>query len=78
MWNNILFFLGSLSIVGGIIAVPLPFPIGLPLMIIGISLLVKSSPRTRAYIYYLAGRYPRYFRYFKFLNQPNNEQDNKS
>ena len=75
MWNGILFFLGGLSIVGGVIAIPLPIPLGLPLMVVGVSLLVKTSPRTRALILYLAGRYPAYFPYFKFIDQYQNKQD---
>ncbi|MGD8939142.1 MAG: hypothetical protein PVJ72_07175 [Gammaproteobacteria bacterium] len=75
MWNTILFFLGGLSVVGGIMSFPLPIPIGLPLMIVGLSLLIKTSPRTRDYIYYLAGRYPKYFRYFKFIDLSQNEKD---
>ena len=75
MWNIILYFLGGLSIVGGILSFPLPLPIGLPLMIVGVSLLVKASPRTRNYIYTLAMRYPKYFRYFKFIEPSPDEKE---
>jgi len=78
MWNGFLFFLGGISIVGGILAFPLPLPLGLPLVIVGVSLLIKASPRTRAYIVYLADRYPKYFRHFKFIDQPPKEQNKKS
>jgi hypothetical protein len=75
MWNGILFFLGGMSIVGGILAFPLPFPLGLPLVIMGVTLLIRASPRTRAYVYYLAERYPKYFQYFKNLDRNNDDKD---
>ena len=47
-WGGVL--AGSLLIIVGLILFPLPVPFGLPCMILGAILLMKSSFRARRYI----------------------------
>ena len=51
--------LGTASVVGGILIIWTPVPLGLPLLLIGIPLLMKYSPYARKSILNMARRYPK-------------------
>jgi hypothetical protein len=50
--------LGTLSVFGGIVTFWLPLPIGVPLMLLGTTLLVRHSPQSRRQVVRLVRRYP--------------------
>jgi len=54
--------LGSTSVVAGLLVVWTPLPLGLPLFMIGIPLLMKYSPHSRNGILWLGSHFPRLFR----------------
>jgi hypothetical protein len=64
-WVSIL--LGSLSIVTGLITFWLPLPIGLPLILIGLPLLMKHSPDFNRWIGRMGRQYPRVGRLLALL-----------
>lgn len=49
---------GALSVVAGLITFWLPLPIGIPLLLIGLPVLMKYSPHTRSWILRRARRWP--------------------
>lgn len=51
--------LGSLSILAGLITIWMPIPIGIPLLLMGLPLLMRYSPNGRKWIIKLAHRYPK-------------------
>lgn len=50
--------LGSISVLGGLLVIWSPVPLGVPLLLIGLPLLMKYSPRSRNSIQRLAGQFP--------------------
>ncbi len=54
--------LGSMSVLTGLVMIWSPLPLGLPLFMIGIPLLMKYSPHSRNGMLWLAGHFPRLFR----------------
>ncbi len=58
-WFWILF--GSMSVLIGLLLIWSPLPLGLPLFMIGIPLLMKYSPHSRNSVLWLAGHFPRLF-----------------
>ena len=50
---------GALLLVTGLIMLPLPIPVGLPMTLAGLGLLVAVSPRVRDALAALRGRLPR-------------------
>jgi uncharacterized membrane protein YbaN (DUF454 family) len=71
----IFFSLGTISVMGGVATFWLPLPIGLPLLLIGVALLMKSSPSVRNKILQLASSHPRLARFLekKRLEQSDSE-----
>ena len=59
--------LGTVSIVSGIITFWLPIPIGLPLILIGLPLLMKHSPDFNRWIQDKGMQYPRIGRLLALL-----------
>ena len=57
--------LGTISVMGGVVTFWLPLPIGLPLFLIGIALLMKSSPYVRDKILQLACGHPKIARFLE-------------
>lgn len=51
--------LGMLLLIAGLITFPLPFPIGLPLLLIGLALLVRHSTDAKRFLIKLSRHYPR-------------------
>ena len=51
--------LGTLSVMGGVVTFWLPLPIGVPLFLIGIAFLMRSSPRVRDRIVRLSSGNPK-------------------
>ncbi|ADE15202.1 conserved hypothetical protein [Nitrosococcus halophilus Nc 4] len=49
---------GTVSVFTGLIIFWLPIPLGLPLILIGLPILIKHSPRVRNWTERLAGKYP--------------------
>jgi hypothetical protein len=55
-WLIILF--SAILLVTGLITFPLPFPIGLPLFILGLTILMRHSSDVKRYLVKLSRRYP--------------------
>jgi hypothetical protein len=53
--------IGSTSVLAGLLVVWTPVPLGLPLFMVGIPLLMKYSPHSRNGILWLASHFPRLF-----------------
>lgn len=51
--------LGTLSVIGGVVTFWLPLPMGVPLFLIGIALLMRTSPHVRDRIVRLASAHPK-------------------
>jgi archaellum biogenesis protein FlaJ (TadC family) len=51
-----------LLLIAGLVTFPLPFPIGLPLLIIGLALLVRHSSDAKRYIVRISRKYPKFHR----------------
>jgi len=55
--------LGGVAVIGGLATLPLPIPLGIPLLLIGLPLLLKYAPRRgRLWILKLAKRHPPLYR----------------
>ena len=67
--------LGTASVVGGILIIWTPVPLGLPLLMIGIPLLMKYSPTARKSILSLACRYPKVHDYLKNIQLIDDTRD---
>ncbi|MFO8024445.1 hypothetical protein [Thiohalophilus sp.] len=70
--------LGSTSTVGGLLVLWSPLPLGLPLLLIGIPLLMKYSPRSRTTFVSIADRFPILRRSLQRLNPPAEEAPDAS
>lgn len=51
--------LGALAVLAGLITLWMPIPIGIPLMLMGLPLLMRYSPHARNWILSLGERYPK-------------------
>ncbi|MEN8131966.1 MAG: PGPGW domain-containing protein [Pseudomonadota bacterium] len=51
--------LSALLLIAGLITLPLPLPIGLPLLLIGLALLARHSTDAKRLLVKLSRRYPR-------------------
>jgi len=58
MTRWLLISFGGICTLSGMITFWLPIPIGLPLMLLGVPILIRSSPRSRKWILRLLRRYP--------------------
>jgi uncharacterized membrane protein YbaN (DUF454 family) len=58
----ILISIGALTVFGGFLTFWLPIPVGLPLMMLGVPLLLRYSPHARAWILQLAKVSPKIHR----------------
>ncbi|MDZ7804548.1 hypothetical protein [Thiohalophilus sp.] len=70
--------LGSTSTLGGLLVLWSPLPLGLPLLLIGIPLLMKYSPRSRTTFTWIAGHIPMLQRPLQRLNNPAKKPPNMS
>jgi uncharacterized membrane protein YbaN (DUF454 family) len=61
--------LGTISVMGGMVTFWLPLPLGLPLFLIGIALLMKSSPDVRNRILQLASGHPKIAKFVKRIGK---------
>lgn len=50
---------GALSVLAGLITLWMPIPVGIPLMLVGLPLLMQYSPHAREWILSLSERYPK-------------------
>ncbi|MDY6980151.1 MAG: hypothetical protein SV201_09730 [Pseudomonadota bacterium] len=66
--------LGSTSTLGGLLVLWSPLPLGLPLLLLGIPLLMKYSPRSRTTFTWFADRFPLLRRPLQRLNNPLKKQ----
>lgn len=55
-WLTLL--LASLTILSGAITFWLPIPTGLPLLMVGVTMLIRSSPRARRKLHHLSRCHP--------------------
>jgi uncharacterized membrane protein YbaN (DUF454 family) len=65
----LLIALGAAAVVLGALTFWLPLPVGLPLMLVGAALLIRSSARARAWSVRLVERYPRTLGFLRRLHQ---------
>ena len=63
--------LGTISVVSGLITFWLPIPIGLPLILLGLPLLMKHSPDFNRWIQEKGRLYPRIGHLLEFLRLRN-------
>ena len=56
---------GTLSVMGALLVIWTPVPLGLPLLLIGVPLLMKYSPTFRRLVLQLAHQFPSFGRYLK-------------
>jgi uncharacterized membrane protein YbaN (DUF454 family) len=75
-WLSIL--LGTTSIVTGLITFWLPIPIGLPLILIGLPLLMKHSPDFNRWTQQKGERYPRIGRLLALLKLRSSDKSSLS
>ena len=61
--------IGALLVLVGIILIPLPTPIGLPVIVIGALILVRTSPLARRAVVRWARRHPGVFKRFRRLTR---------
>jgi hypothetical protein len=55
-------FLGSTSVLAGLMVIWTPVPLGLPLLMVGFPLLMKYSPQSRDGVQRMAAQFPRLFK----------------
>jgi hypothetical protein len=58
---------GGISLLAGLLTFWLPLPIGVPLMLLGLTLLVRYSPHAREQLARLVLRYPRHLGFLSRL-----------
>lgn len=51
---------GGICLVAGAVLLPTPAPVGVPLLLLGIFLIARGSPRTRTLVRRLRTRFPRF------------------
>jgi hypothetical protein len=67
--------LASVSFVGGMITFWLPFPIGLPLLLVSLSIFINYSKHARHLLFSLARGYPRIEEILKRLQKSENNRN---
>jgi hypothetical protein len=74
MLKWLLISIGAVSVLGGMITVWLPLPLGLPLLMIGTPLLIKYSPHARQLIMSLARHNKHIHKYLIQIQQVNDRK----
>lgn len=69
MLKWLLIAVGTISVIGGLITFWLPVPLGVPLFLVGVPLLMKYSPHARYWILQLARGHPRIAAYLEKLSK---------
>jgi hypothetical protein len=69
LWKWLMIVTSLLLLVAGLITFPLPFPIGLPLLIIGLALLVRHSSDAKRYLVKVSRKYPKLNRLLRRIRQ---------
>lgn len=57
----VLLALGCITVFSGMVLLVLPIPLGMPLLVIGVPVLIRYSSRMRRIILKLANRFPRVY-----------------
>jgi hypothetical protein len=59
LWKWLMILFSGMLLLAGLITFPLPLPIGLPLLIIGLAIMVRHSSDAKRMLVKLSKRFPR-------------------
>jgi hypothetical protein len=72
LWKWLMILVSILLLIAGLLTFPLPFPIGLPLLLIGLVLLLRHSSDAKRFVVKLSRRFPRLHRFLNKRKKPFN------
>jgi hypothetical protein len=63
LWKWLMILIGMLLLIIGLITFPLPIPIGLPILLLGLVMVIRHSSDAKRYLIRLSKRFPKLQRF---------------